>query len=726
MRRLLQRLLLPLAMVAVTQTSFVSAESIRLKGPNGEIQSSPQYSEPLLNTSRSAEPSRFYGPTSGQETLWGIASSLRPDRSVSIQQTLYAIYQLNPQAFDAQNIHELIPGSTLRIPSLEQISSVSTQQAIRVMDAHQARLQPAPQRPAQVVTPTVEPQTAQVAAPQPVQPVENQQPQQVDTAPVSQSNNDLAQIAQQEKVQETKALEKQLESSESELMALEEKNLKLRMMLAQVQSEVDVLKDELGDEDRIRNEVEKLLEAERLRLAEEQKMAPSALDKLLSNTWLVAALAIIPGLLIGALVLMLLGRRKQEQAPQEVEQQTTPQTVAPVVAETLDNDVDDELILDDDLFGESEDDDLLLADEVEAEESAPEDDTEEDVFAGLDEDELDLNLEGEDGEDPFAGIDEDGDLDDAFTEVDLSTSDIQVKGEEKALGLEEMERAFDEVVIEDESVNEGFDLSDSDDEMMSQDDLDDLLAQDVTLDESDDEFELDKQEPLAESEQLEDDLDIDSLLAENADSFDLSDDEETQAVTPNDDIDDIFAMVEAQSEIDSERNQDTDATDEAAIDLSDEFDDAFDNKSDTTAESSLDDDSAFDELIGFEEDEELSADDTSLLDELVDEDEFDSEFNLDAELDELIGDDQAEDELQLSEDSTDLLDEFVDDSDADDIGDESTDLFEELLDIEKQSYEEPETGAEENSELDPLAVVDEQTLDSEPELENLAEAEAEA
>ncbi|MDN3683654.1 hypothetical protein QW180_04020 [Vibrio sinaloensis] len=40
-------------------------------------------------------------------------------------------------------------------------------------------------------------------------------------------------------------------------MALEEKNHKLRLMLAQVQSEVDVLKDELGDEARIRDEVEK-------------------------------------------------------------------------------------------------------------------------------------------------------------------------------------------------------------------------------------------------------------------------------------------------------------------------------------------------------------------------------------------------------------------------------------------------------------------------------------
>ena len=44
-------------------------------------------------------------------------------------------------------------------------------------------------------------------------------------------------------------------------------------MLADVQSEVDVLKDELGDESRIRSEVEKLIEAELQRLAEEQDLS---------------------------------------------------------------------------------------------------------------------------------------------------------------------------------------------------------------------------------------------------------------------------------------------------------------------------------------------------------------------------------------------------------------------------------------------------------------------
>jgi len=142
MRQFFKRLLLPIAVAAVTQTSFVSAESIRLIGPTGEVQSAPQYSSDIVRnrTTATAEPSQVIGPTSEKDTLWSIASRIRPSNQVSVQQTLLAIYRLNPQAFENQNIHSLIPGSTLRIPSLAQVSSVSTEEAVKVMAAHKARL----------------------------------------------------------------------------------------------------------------------------------------------------------------------------------------------------------------------------------------------------------------------------------------------------------------------------------------------------------------------------------------------------------------------------------------------------------------------------------------------------------------------------------------------------------------------------------------------------------
>ncbi|MCV5744125.1 hypothetical protein OFN42_28345, partial [Escherichia coli] len=113
---------------------------IRLVGPSGEVQSSPSCAEdieralpaPPANT----QPSRFLGPTGENQTLWSIASELRPSRGVTVQQTLLAIYRINPQAFENQNIHELIPGSRLRVPSLEQVQSATTAQAVAIMKAH--------------------------------------------------------------------------------------------------------------------------------------------------------------------------------------------------------------------------------------------------------------------------------------------------------------------------------------------------------------------------------------------------------------------------------------------------------------------------------------------------------------------------------------------------------------------------------------------------------------
>ena len=52
MRPFFKRLLLPLAMAAMTQTFYVSAQGIRLIGPNGEVQSAPQFSQPLTRQKR--------------------------------------------------------------------------------------------------------------------------------------------------------------------------------------------------------------------------------------------------------------------------------------------------------------------------------------------------------------------------------------------------------------------------------------------------------------------------------------------------------------------------------------------------------------------------------------------------------------------------------------------------------------------------------------------------
>ncbi|MCC3858240.1 AAA family ATPase [Vibrio parahaemolyticus] len=629
MRQNYKRLLAALVLMSATQTSsVVQAEGIRLVGPSGEVQSSPSYAEEieraLPTPPENTQPSRFFGPTGENQTLWSIASELRPSRNVSVQQTLLAIYRINPQAFGNQNIHELIPGSRLRVPSLEQVRSATTEQAVAIMKAHELRLkQPKPEKPAPVKQIEVKPKpVAEPTAPkppvvtppkpEPVKPVETT----ANVPPVSTSPQGEKQVSD---------LKDKLQGSQSELESLEEKNHRLRLMLSQVQSEVETLKSELNDEERIRSEVEKLLAEERQRVAEQQRMQPSTMDKILSNGWLVGLAALIPGALLALLVVMLFGRRsksKEEEAAQQQTQDLDP-LAAPIGLAASDQ-LDDELSLDDDLFGDDDSEPLLDQDDKA--------ELEEDVFANLDDEELDFNLEGDDGEDPFAGIGDDGDLDVGFDEFDSSTSGIQVNGDEKALGLEEMERALDEVTPELEVLDEdetGFDLSD-DDNAISDDEFAKLLADDEPSEDlssgSVDQAMLDD----LFAELGDDDLDLD--VEDTKPEPQVSDEDFSAGEASDDDIDKLLAQYDQPAE---ETSSELDPLDE------------------------------LESLAGLTDDTDIDENSTELLDELIDfdEDETEEEFDPLNEL-EALSDFEAEEAIEeLDENSVELLDELLQDDD---------------------------------------------------------------
>ncbi|ELA7313633.1 AAA family ATPase [Vibrio alginolyticus] len=656
MRQNYKRLLAALVLMSATQTSsVVQAEGIRLVGPSGEVQSSPSYAEdieralpaPPANT----QPSRFFGPTGENQTLWSIASELRPSRGVTVQQTLLAIYRINPQAFENQNIHELIPGSRLRVPSLEQVQSATTAQAVAIMKAHEAKLkQPKPTNratPAQRVTEQpkpqikVEPKPAAkretVAATEP-KPTPKTIPV-IPAPPVTTSPQGEKQVS---------ALKDKLQGSQSELESLEEKNHRLRLMLSEVQSEVETLKSELNDEERIRSEVEKLLAEERQRLAEQQRMQPSTMDKILSNGWLVGLAALIPGALIALLVVMLLGRRskaKEEDAAAQ-EQQNVDPLAAPIGLAAADE-LDEELTLDDELFADED----INTQSLQEEKS----DLEEDVFANLDDEELDFNLEGDD--DPFADIGDDGDLDVGLDEFESSNNGIQVNGEEKALGLEEMERALDEVAPELEVLDDdesGFDLSDDTNE--KSDSLsDDAFAELLAADEPSEEL---------PSDTVDQDM-LDDLFAElGNDDFDLdtdepelkqpvSDDDFSVGEASDDDIDKLLAQYEqpaSESEVREADANEGPVLDENSTELLDEL---IDFDEDDTDE--FDPLNELEAISGFEGDdsiEELDADSTDLLDELIDDvtSELDEETEADLDpFDDLIREDESPEQNKSEE-----------------------------------------------------------------------------
>ncbi|EHU9453897.1 AAA family ATPase [Vibrio vulnificus] len=707
MRQIFKRLLAPLLLMTALPTSVSQADGIRLVGPTGEVQSSPSFSEQVERANSplpvSDEPSRFYGPTSANETLWSIASKLRPANNVSVQQTLLAIYRLNPQAFENQNIHSLVPGSTLRVPSLAQVRSASTEQAVTVMKAHQDKLNATP-RPIASTTVTRPVKVTPATPAQAVSEAVKVEPP-VDTTPVKAPE-----------APQVKTLEKQLEMSESELTALEEKNHNLRLMLAEVQSEVDGLKTELGDENRIRSEVEKLLAEEKAKLEEQQRMQPSAFDQFLSNGWMVAAAALIPGALIGLLIVMLLGRRKEAEPSASETQTEAPLTPPPMSDSDLD-DLTDDLTLDDDLFSDSDDNSELLFDDTMGED-------ENDVFGDLDDSDLDFNLEGEDGEDPFASIGDDGDLDTDFDDFDSSNNGISVKGSDKALGLEEMERALDEVSPELEITDDeesDFDLS-GENVGMSEDDLAELLASDEPTEDLGDS---------ALDQSMLDDLFSNLGDDDEADEFDLGLDEDSAAaptenkqmsdamsgtMASDEDIDQLLAQFDEpvidESELDTQSSLDEleslleSGADDTQDDLSTSLlDEMLEQASDD--EVSLDPLDELEALAGLSDDEiEVSLTDTELLDELLEADEEESldEFDPLSELEELAAFGQDEVVPELDENSTDLLDELLESAPESDeslewpeeelVTAEESDLFDELIGLDESDKAQKDDAAE--------------------------------
>ena len=65
-----------------------------------------------------------YGPVRRNETLWAIASRLRPGGDVTVEQMMVALRDANPEAFIAGDINRLKAGYVLRVPAPEEVRAV--------------------------------------------------------------------------------------------------------------------------------------------------------------------------------------------------------------------------------------------------------------------------------------------------------------------------------------------------------------------------------------------------------------------------------------------------------------------------------------------------------------------------------------------------------------------------------------------------------------------------
>ncbi|MES2884469.1 MAG: FimV/HubP family polar landmark protein [Pseudomonadota bacterium] len=110
----------PVAVVVAPKAEFYEtpAESKPTKRAAAPVKAAPAVSDSAFDSATGS-----YGPVAAKETLWSIATKVRPSPAVSMDQVLLALAEANPVAI--QRGTTVIKGAMLRIPSAERIQSTT-------------------------------------------------------------------------------------------------------------------------------------------------------------------------------------------------------------------------------------------------------------------------------------------------------------------------------------------------------------------------------------------------------------------------------------------------------------------------------------------------------------------------------------------------------------------------------------------------------------------------
>ncbi len=684
-------------------TTFSVQSAIRIIGPQEEAQ--PQAtSEPL---SRAATPSTrgrsAVGPTRDSDTLWSIASRYQPNQSVSVYQTIGAIFRLNPSAFEDANIHGLMPGSTLVMPSLAEIRRESTDDVAQRLQIDQARKEaqrtvdrrplseqvPAP-KPKAPVTPTVAPTPAPETAM-----AEDKKPMMEDAKPKEAMADTEGAMPEKmadagEKMTPPKpdmaGMQDQINESDMQMGKLVESNHILKIRLAEVQNELSALKEQMTVDQELTGEIKEFLEVQRVRQAQMETKEPSFLETLMNSPLMLATVAIIPALLvIGAAAFIIMRRRKNDDVDEpEGLDGDVPDDMNVIMVPEVEDDTD-ELVL--------EDDELEVTDDTDADDLFGDDSM---FDSELDDINLSDSLElSEEPEESGVSIDDefeagsDISLDDDF---DASSELNVAASSDDAIGLEDMERALDEMadneekeLSPDEALAAAWEQSLSGGDDGDVDDIDALLNAEQSGDagaEENAEDTASSSDDIVSDDDLNDAL-FDKVLEDEPEvdlsqDIDLSDDDSSSSdeASGQDDIDDIFSANEAAGQDDID---DIFSANEAAG--QDDIDDIF-SANEAAGQDDIDDILNATEPSGQDDIDDILGETETLLDELVDDVDENGEAIVSDEIDD--SDDLSipsdRDDVDISESDA-LLDEFLNGDDDEDPLDETA-LLDESVDAD--------------------------------------------
>jgi len=168
------------------------------------------------------------------DTLWEMALRVRPDASVSVQQTMLALQALNPEAFIGGNINRVRRGEILQVPELSEIRRITALEAVaEVTRQNRLLASGAANVPAQplATAPTSAPAGASAQGELRVVTVDEQTPDPQPNAAAA--GNQSSQNAQQ-----ISDLEDRIALGEEDLARLDSENNELNARLAMLQQQI--------------------------------------------------------------------------------------------------------------------------------------------------------------------------------------------------------------------------------------------------------------------------------------------------------------------------------------------------------------------------------------------------------------------------------------------------------------------------------------------------------
>ena len=259
--------------------SVVGQQVVTQPRGQGQLQASSSATDSASQRA-TVGPGQTHGPVGRMETLWSIASQMRP-QGVTTQQTMLAILKANPGAFVNNNVNALRAGSILNIPSADFVRQLTASEAVAEVGRQNtnwgqlrrqlAKTAPKPAAPAPSTSGYSDSSTASTSTPSPGTPAAalRLSAAETPTSPsqpegqvrISGGSGQAATIGAATSG-EVQALENRLDS------ALEE--------LGQLQGQVDALNDNLGKADALVEEMNRAVQVRDNQLAALQTQLAAA------------------------------------------------------------------------------------------------------------------------------------------------------------------------------------------------------------------------------------------------------------------------------------------------------------------------------------------------------------------------------------------------------------------------------------------------------------------